>query len=575
MSTSNQLPPQSLIAVAIKQCRNALTSVAVFSFFANLLMLTGPLFMLQVYDRVLTSRSLPTLVVLTLLVGVLFAFLALIDIIRSRLLLRVGQKIDFAIHDKLFKMVLLLPLISKARGNGTQPVRDIDQLRQFLGSAGPIALFDMPWVPIYMAVVFLFHPLLGFATLGGIIILVIIALVNEALTAKHVRDISGITAQRNALGEAARRNAEAVRALGMGNAVTRMWSDLHGQMLDRSRQVGDVMGTLTSTTKSIRLLLQSLILALGAYLAVQQLVTPGVMIAASIITSRALAPIEQAIGNWRNFIGARQSYARLNKILLSMPEEDVKTELPVPAKTLSVGNIIVAPPGSKMASVQGVSFNLQAGDGLGIIGPSAAGKSSLARAIVGVWPLSKGSIRLDGAAIDQWPSEVLGQHIGYLPQDIELFDGTVAQNISRFEEQPSDENIVAAANLAGIHEMIVKLVDGYDTEIGESESTLSAGQRQRVGLARALYGDPFLIVLDEPNSNLDSDGEVALTYTIRELRKRKKIVIVVAHRPSAIDAVDKVLVMAEGSLKAFGPKNEVLKKVLASARSKKSIDLVG
>lgn len=509
--------------------------------------------------------STPALVVLVALVCGLFIFLAIIDMVRSRLLLRVGQQIDVAINQKIFSMIMLLPLVSRTTGDGLQPARDLDQLRQFLGGPGPIALFDMPWMPIYLAIVFLFHPLLGFAALAGIVILVVLTAVNELLTVKHVREVSNLSARRSALGEAGRRNAETIRALGMTSAMVRKWSQVHDPLLERSRKLGDIMGALTSSTKAIRMLLQSLILALGAYLAVQQLVTPGIMIAASIITARALAPIEQAIGHWRSFVGARHAYGRLNKMLSSLPDDETRTTLPEPQNTLSVENIMAAPPGAKTASVQSVSFNLQAGDGLGIIGPSAAGKSSLARALVGVWPLAKGHVRLDDAAIDQWPADVLGTYIGYLPQDIELFDGTVAENISRFEENPSDEQVIDAAKLAGVHELIVKLEDGYETQIGEGGASLSASQRQRIALARALYANPFLIVLDEPNSNLDSEGEVALTHTIRQLRADNKIVIVIAHRPSAIDAVDKVLVMADGGVKAFGPKAEVLSQVLAPA----------
>lgn len=560
---SDQGAEGNAIAVALAKCRYALVSVGVLSCVANILMLTGPLFMLQVYDRVLTSRSLPTLAVLVALVCGLFVFLAIIDMIRSRLLLRVGQQIDVAINQKIFSMIMVLPLIARGGGDGLQPARDLDQLRQFLGSPGPIALFDMPWMPLYLAIVFLFHPLLGFAALAGIVILIVLTVVNEVLTVKHVREVSTLSARRSALGEASRRNAETVRAMGMAPAMTRKWSNVHDPLLESSRQLGDVMGTITSATKAIRMLLQSMILALGAYLAVQQLVTPGIMIAASIITARALSPIEQAVGHWRSFVGARHAYGRLNKMLAGLPEDDQRTTLPEPANTLSVENIVVAPPGSKTASVLGVSFEMQAGEALGIIGPSAAGKSSLARALVGVWPLAKGYVRLDGAAIDQWHPDMLGRYLGYLPQDIELFDGTVAGNISRFEEEPSDEQVIEAAKLAGVHELIVRLREGYETQIGEGGATLSAGQRQRIGLARALYGDPFLIVLDEPNSNLDSEGELALTQTIRQLRALNKIVIVIAHRPSAIDAVDKVLVMAEGCVKAFGPKAEVLGKVLA------------
>lgn len=570
-----QVSPGNVLAAAMKKCRYAVVSVAVLSCVANLLMLTGPLFMLQVYDRVLSSRSLPTLAVLVALVCGLFIFLAIIEMIRTRLLSRIGQQIDVTINQKIFSTIMMLPLVVRTSGDGLQPARDLDQLRQFLGSPGPIALFDLPWMPIYLAIVFLFHPLLGFAALAGIIILVTITVVNEFLTVKHVREVSSLAAQRSALGEAGRRNAETIRALGMAPAMIRKWSHIHDPLLEKSRHLGDITSTLTSATKAIRMLLQSMILALGAYLAVLQLVTPGIMIAAAIITARALAPIEQAIGHWRSFVGARQAYGRLNQMLSKLPIEEQKTTLPEPKDTLSVENIVVFPPGSATASVLGVSFDLRAGDGLGIIGPSAAGKTSLARAIVGVWPLSKGHVRLDGAAIDQWSADMLGPHIGYLPQDIELFDGSVAENISRFEETSFDEQVIEAAKLAGVHELIVKLSEGYDTQIGEGGATLSAGQRQRIGLARALYGEPFLVVLDEPNSNLDSDGEAALTHTIRQLRQMNKIVIIIAHRPSAIDAVDKIMVMAEGGVKAFGPKTEVLSKVLAPVAVKGGIKDAG
>jgi len=572
---SKQVAPKNAILMAVGRCKYALVSVGILSFFVNFLMLTGPLFMLQIYDRVLTSRSLPTLAVLAALVGGLFVFLAIIDMIRTRLLLRVGQQIDAILNQKVFAMIMKMPLINRASGDGLQPARDLDQLRLFLASPGPIALFDMPWMPIFLAIVFLFHPLLGFAALAGIIILVFLTVVNEVLTVKHVREVSSLSAQRSALGEAGRRNAETIRALGMTPAMMRKWSQIHDPLLERTRRLGDIMGTLTSATKSIRMLLQSMILALGAYLAVKQLVTPGVMIAASIITARALAPIEQAIGQWRSFVGARQAYARLNKMLAILPDDDQRTTLPIPENTLSVKNIVVVPPGSNTASVLGVSFDLQAGDGLGIIGPSAAGKSSLARALVGVWPLVKGHVRLDGAAIDQWHADMLGPHIGYLPQDIELFDGTVAENIRRFEEEDLDDKVIEAAKLADVHELIVKLEKGYDTQIGEAGATLSAGQRQRIGLARALYGEPFLIVLDEPNSNLDSEGEAALTHTIRQLRTQNRIVIVIAHRPSAIDAVDKILVMTDGGIKAFGPKTTVLSKVLAPVAAKGGFKVAG
>lgn len=554
---------QSDILTALRTCRRALVATGLFSGVVNILMLTGSIFMLQVYDRVLASRSMPTLVALLLVVTMLYLFLAALDVIRSRVLLRIGQRVDEQLHERVFQSVLLMPLQTGRKSDDLLSVRDLDQLRQFVTGPGPGILFDLPWVPLYVGVVFLFHYWLGVAALCSIIVLAALAFLNERLTLGPMKAAATTRTARNAIASAGQRNAEAIAAMGMAGHLNRLWARHHIDHLKATREASDVASSVSSTTKAFRMFVQSGMLAIGAWLVIRQVATPGVMIASSIITSRALAPIEQAVGQWRNFTATRQAYTRLSTILEKVRDREVATTLPAPERELSVEAVSVVPPGASRPSAFDVSFSLQAGDGLGIIGPSAAGKSSLVRTIVGAWAPARGNIRLDGAAITQWDREALGRHIGYLPQDIELFDGTIAENIARFDPEKSDTAVLAAARAAGVHDLIVRLPDGYDTVIGEGGANLSAGQRQRVGLARALYGDPFLVVLDEPNSNLDQEGEVALTGAIQSIRARKGVAIVIAHRPSALSAVDKVMMMKEGRVAAFGPKEEVLEKVLA------------
>lgn len=554
---------QSDILAALRTCRRALVATGLFSGAVNILMLTGSVFMLQVYDRVLASRSMPTLVALLLVVTMLYSFLAVLDVIRSRVLLRIGQRVDEQLHERVFQSVLLMPLQTGRKSDDLLSVRDLDQLRQFVTGPGPGILFDLPWVPLYVGVVFIFHYWLGVAALCSIIVLAALAFLNERLTLGPMKAAATTRTARNAIASAGQRNAEAIAAMGMAGHLSRLWGRHHIEHLNATREASDVASSVSSTTKAFRMFVQSGMLAIGAWLVIRQVATPGVMIASSIITSRALAPIEQAVGQWRNFTATRQAYTRLSTILEKVRDREVATTLPAPERELSIEAVSVVPPGASRPSAFDVSFGLQAGDGLGIIGPSAAGKSSLVRTIVGAWAPARGNIRFDGAAIAQWDREALGRHIGYLPQDIELFDGTIAENIARFDPGKSDTAVLDAARAAGVHDLIVRLPDGYDTVIGEGGANLSAGQRQRVGLARALYGDPFLVVLDEPNSNLDQEGEAALTGAIQSIRARKGIAIVIAHRPSALNAVDKVMMMKEGRVAAFGPKEEVLEKVLA------------
>jgi ATP-binding cassette subfamily C protein len=557
-----QQPVSSELAAALASCRQAFVAVAVFSGMSNILMLTGAMFMLEIYDRVLPSRSVPTLVALLILVTGLYGAQAVIDAIRSRIMVRIGNNLDETMNARVYDAIVRLPLKIGSKGDSTQPIRDLDAVRGFLSGAGPSALFDLPWMPLYLAICFLFHPYIGLTALTGAVILVVLTVVTELRTRHPTRSATQFAAARNALLDASRRNAEAITAMGMTGRIAKHWSDLNRHYVAASGCASDVVGGLGSISRALRMLLQSSILAVGAWLVIHQESTPGIIIAGSILGGRALAPVDLAIANWRGFVGARQSWQRLSRLLGHLPPQTAPMPLQAPTKTLVVQNAAVNPPGEQKIVCQDVNFTLTAGKALGVIGPTASGKSSLARMLVGVWTPARGSVRLDGATLDQWSPEALGAHIGYLPQDVELFPGNVAQNIARFEDPPNPQAVLAAAQAAGVHDLIVNLPDGYETNVGERGNALSAGQAQRVALARALYRDPFLVMLDEPNSNLDAEGDEALTRAILGLRARGAIVIVVAHRPSAIAGVDYILVMAKGRQQQFGPKEEILNRVV-------------
>ncbi|WP_244651339.1 type I secretion system permease/ATPase [Rhizobium sp. CFBP 8762] len=542
------------------------TGIAAISGVLNLLGLTASLYMLQIYDRVLASGSVSTLVGLTILVAALYSFQAFLDVVRSRILLRLGERFDNRLASKVHRAVVRLPLLTRMAGDGLQPLRDLDNVRGFLSSPGPTAIFDLPWVPLYLAICFAFHAWIGILATIGAVVLILLTALTGALTQAASKETVSNAITRNALLEAARRNADVVQAMGLEKRLHTRWQSANSEYLVSNRKVGDISGGLGGLSKALRFLLQSGLLGLGAYLAIRQEVSPGVMIASSIIMGRALAPVDLAIGSWKSFIMARQSWTRLQDLLSKLGDRDQRTTLPPPQQELRLEDVYVAPPGETNPTVNGINLTVPAGSALAIIGPSGCGKSTLARAIVGVWATRRGAVRLDNATFDQWDRDELGQHIGYLPQTCDLFDGTIAQNISRFEDEPDSQAIVAAARAAGVHDLIVRFENGYDTAIGEGGSALSAGQRQRLGLARAMYRDPFLVVLDEPNSNLDAEGETALTQAIAAIRQRKGIVIVVAHRPSALSTVDLVLMMDAGRVQAFGPRDEVLSKVLKQAK---------
>lgn len=526
--------------------------IGVFSGVLNILYLTGSFFMLEVYDRVLPSRSVPTLVGLAALALLLYAFQGLLDIIRGRTLQRVARFVDDTVSLRIYRIVVRLPLLAPA-ARGVQPLQELDNIRSFMATVGPAALFDLPWIPLYLAICFLFHPLIGAAATVGGLLLVGITLLTEFMTRAPAREAGALASRRSGLADSSRRNAEAVQAMGMAGRLGTRWNEINQRYLDTQQRAADIAIGLGSISKVLRMVLQSAVLGIGAYLVINQQATAGIIIASSILTARALAPVELAISQWRGFVAARQSWHRLADLLNKIPADREPLPLPKPSHSVVLEAVTVVPPGSGRVAAHEVTFQLTAGHGLGIVGPSASGKSSLARAIVGVWVPAAGKIRLDGAALDQWAPEALGQHIGYLPQDMELFAGSVAQNIARFDPRPDAESVIAAAKAAGVHELILGLPDGYETQIGDGGTNLSTGQRQRIGLARALYGDPFLVVLDEPNSNLDKEGDEALTQAILGVRKRGGIVIVIAHRPSALAGVDTVLVMRVGRQQAFGP----------------------
>ncbi|MFK8251412.1 type I secretion system permease/ATPase [Ancylobacter terrae] len=553
--------PGDLPARALASCRHAFLVVGAFSAVVNLLMLTGSVYMLQVYDRVLPSHSVPTLVALSLIVIALYGVQGLFDHLRQRILASVAVAMNQALSPAVARAILKGPLRGH-EGVGPQLARDLDAVRSFLSGLGPTTLFDLPWMPLYLAACFLLHPLLGWTLVAGALVITAITLLTEWRTRGPVLAAGKAGARRMELLEAGRRNAEVVAALGMGDHLLARFAAAEHAHLSAQQQAAGIAGALGSLSRVLRLMLQSAMLGIGAWLVIEGEASPGVMIAASIMSSRALAPVELAITYWRPFLAARLGWGRLRAALAEEPVPPaVAPERPHRALTLS--RVSVGAPGTRAAIVHNVGFTLEAGHGLGIIGPSASGKSTLARALVGVWPHLGGELRLDGATLDQWPEAVRGTMIGYLPQDVELFDGTVAENISRFAPDAPEAAVIAAAKAAGAYDMILHLPQGFATRIGEGGSVLSGGQRQRVALARALYGDPFLVVLDEPNASLDAEGDNALTAAIAGVRERGGVAVVVAHRPSALLATDLVLVLARGQVQGFGPKDEVLRQTLA------------
>ena len=563
MSSKAKPTPAKSAGKALAASKGAIAAIAVFSLVINVLMLTGPMFMLQVYDRVLSSHSVPTLISLCIIALILYAFFGLFDMIRSWLSARVGSALDRRLAASSFDASAVLPLKAGDRAERMEPVRDLEQIRTFISGPGLTALFDLPWMPLYLGIVYLLHPMLGLLGTIGAVVLFSSTLLHEVLIKRPTAALSAEKRDDSAMIEAARRNAEVLSAMGMLATMRNRWLAKHHAALDANQKLGARSATFTSFTKTVRFLLQSGVLALGAWLAIKGELSPGAMIAASIILTRALAPVEQVIGQWRAFVAARLSMKQLSRILPRLESCAPDTELPAPSQSIRVEKLVVAAPGSNTPVLKGIDFALNAGDGVGIIGPSGAGKTSMVRALLGIWKAGRGEIRFDGALIEQYSTRTMGSAVGYLPQDVELFDGTVAENIARFTPDATSEDIIAAAKAAGCHDMILTLADGYDTRIGPAGQALSGGQRQRIGLARAVFGTPFLVILDEPNSNLDGDGELALNKAIGALREAGSIVVIIAHRHSALAAVNKVLALKDGMQAAFGPRDEVMEQLFA------------
>jgi PrtD family type I secretion system ABC transporter len=549
------------IAQALRECRRAFGSVALFSGMVNLLMLAGPLYMLQVYDRVLSSRSVPTLIALSIFLVGAYAFQGVLDLIRSRVVVRSAAVLDQRLALAVHSAVIRLSVASRHPGDGPQPVRDLDAIRGFLTGAGPIAIVDLPWVPVFLTICFLIHPWLGVASTIGAVTLFTMTLLTERASRAPAKVLAQDAGRRSIMVEAQRRGGETILAMGMGGALAQRWAGVNNRYIAASASLSDVAGGFGSASKVLRLLLQSVILGLGAYLVIRQEMTAGAMVAASIMMGRALAPIETAIANWRAFIGARQAITRLSEALTRAAPKRELTSLPRPERSLEVEHVAMVAPGGQKPVIANVRFGLKAGQAVGIIGPSGAGKTSLVRALVGIWRPAKGCVRLDGAALDHWDPDLLGQHIGFISQTVELFDGTISENIARMNVKPDADAVLRAAKAAGAHDLILRLPNGYDTAIGEGGEALSGGQRQRIALARALYGDPFLVVLDEPNSNLDNDGELALRQAIANLKTRGAIVVLIAHRPSVLAVCDHILVLANGEQKDFGTRDEIMQKM--------------
>lgn len=550
---------QSELGQAFKSYRGAFWAVGGFSLVVNILGLVPSLYMLQVYDRVLTSRNLTTLVVLTLITVGMYVMLAALEWTRSRVLVRVGNQLDADVNQRVFSASFVNSL-RQSGGNPAQSLQDFTNIRQFTTGAGILAFFDLPWVPLYMITCFLLHPVLGYVSLFGLVVSIALAYASSRMTEPPLAQSNTLAIKAGTFANNNLRNAEVIQAMGMLGNVSSKWSVIHDQQLATQSVASDRAGIIQSISKNFRIAMQSFILGAGAYLVIQNLASPGVMIASSILMGKALGPVDQAINSWKSVISARDAWDRLTLLFNAAPKPGPALRLPAPRGVLSIENLIAAPPGSNTPVLKGVTFAAMPGEILGIVGPSASGKSTLARGLVGVWPAMAGKVRLDGADVYTWDKAELGPHVGYLPQDVELFDGTVAENIARFGELDSNK-IVRAAQIAGVHEMILRLPLGYETPLGAGGSALSGGQRQRVGLARALYGDPALVVLDEPNSNLDDVGEAALLQALAIFKQLGKTVIVITHRPSVLNGVDKLLVLRDGLVVLFGPRQDVLNKL--------------
>ncbi|MEM9667758.1 MAG: type I secretion system permease/ATPase [Pseudomonadota bacterium] len=560
MAQTKQATPSINVSERLAAARRLYGSLAVFSLFASLLMLTGPIYMLQVYDRVLASGSVPTLLALTGLVALLYTSLAILDWIRGAILTAVASRVEDALGDDALRAAVEARL--KDAGQAADgPLRDLRTIRKFL--SGPVlkSVFDAPFSIIFFVILFLIHWLFGVLAIGGAIVLTLIAFLNQRLSNKATLEAERLEQASNLRAREMMRNAEVIEALGLRPQLQAKWRAQLDQSDTAMANSSNLVSGFTNGTKSFRMFLQSGVLGLGAYLTIIAQSTAGAMIAASIITGRAIAPLEQLVGQWRSVVLAREAWANLKATLEALPVPTEGLQLPPIEGRVSFENVSAAHPGATKAFLKNISFELDAGDVLGVIGPSAAGKSTLARLIIGVWQPQMGVVRIDGADLTSRPRELLGPQLGYLPQQVDLFAGTIRDNICRFIPDAEDQEVIEAAVAADCHEMVLRLPDGYDTEIGENGAYLSAGQRQRLGFARALFRNPSLVVLDEPNSNLDNQGDNAFLNAVAGLKSRSSTVVIVAHRPNAIAHCNKLLMLDDGNMRAFGPREEVLKDV--------------
>ncbi len=548
---------ESEIRKAIKASKRAFIGIGVLSFLINILMLTGPLFMLQVYDRVMTSGSMPTLIALSALTALLYAMTGFFEMVRTRIVSRAGVEIDQRLSDRIFRASLRRSL--HKQGASVSALRDLDTVRQFASGPAPMTFFDAPWTPIYLLVIFLVHWALGIAATLGAALVIALTLMSERSARRPLEEANKSAMRSLELADSAQRNVEALASMGMIEAYRKRWQKASGEALAWQIHAADRLGSTSSVGKAVRLLLQSMMLAVGAGLAIHGDISAGSIIAGTIIFGRALAPVEQAVGQWKSFVKARESFGKLSQLLKEEPEPPARTALPPPKGHLLVSNLRVAAPDTRKLILANLNFQVRPGEVCAVIGPSASGKSTLARTLVGLWPPFSGTISIDGADLQQWSPEALGRYIGYLPQDVELFAGTVRDNICRFREDATDAEVIEAAHMAHAHEMILALPQGYDTQVGSFATYLSAGQRQRIGLARALFGNPALLVLDEPNANLDRLGDEALSSALAGMKKRGQAVVLVSHRVQAMSIADTLLYVDRGVQRAFGPQAEVMK----------------
>lgn len=561
MSTAQRDTGRDELIAARRQSRPYYWFVGIFSLFVNILMLTGPMYMLQVYDRVLGSRSEATLIALSVLVIFLYSMMGLLDYVRGRIMGRVAARFQAALDLRVFDAVLRRAAVQNDELAQTG-LRDLESVQRLMSSPVLMAFFDIPWTPLFIIGIMIFHPWMGYLAIAGGLLLITVTVVNQLVSKTPTLKSNTAVMQAERTADQIRQEAEMVQALGMRGDAFKRWMQARSQALSGQIASADLTGTFSTMTKTLRMLLQSAMLGLGAYLVLQGELTPGAMIAGSILMGRALAPIELLIGQWALVQRARKGWDNLSQLLSEVPEANQPTQLPKPAAKLEVQQLTVVAPGEQQAALRLVSFNVGPGQACGVIGSSGAGKSTLARALTGVWRPAGGKIRLDGASLDQYGAETLGKHIGYLPQRVTLFDGTIAENIARLSPEPDPEQVVAAAMKADAHDMILKLPQGYDTRVSASGGRLSGGQMQRIGLARAMYGDPVLLVLDEPNSNLDNEGSEAVNKAIKTFKDAGKAVLIMAHRPAAIKECDLLLMLENGGRAAFGPKDEVLQNMV-------------